>query len=65
MDITILLIFGVLNILLLAGLFIWLLVRLPKQNLLNQLQKEEQTARHADIKTTLASTNERLVFKAT
>ncbi len=60
MDITISLILGVLNILLLIGLFIWLLVRLPKQNLLNQLQKEEQTARHADIKTTLATTNERL-----
>ncbi len=60
MNITISLVLGVLNILLLIGLFIWLLVRLPKQNLLNQLQKEEQTARHADIKTTLATTNERL-----
>ena len=60
MDITISLILGVLNILLMIGLFIWLLVRLPKQNLLNQLQKEEQAARHADIKTTLATTNERL-----
>ncbi len=60
MNITISLVLGVLNILLLIGLFIWLLMRLPKQNLLNQLQKEEQTARHADIKTTLATTNERL-----
>jgi DNA recombination protein RmuC len=60
MDTTIALILGVLNILLLIGLFIWLLLRLPNNQLHEQLQKEEQAARHADIKTTLATTNERL-----
>jgi DNA recombination protein RmuC len=60
MDTTIALILGVLNILLLIGLFIWLLLRLPNNQLNEQLQKEEQSARHADIKTTLATTNERL-----
>jgi DNA recombination protein RmuC len=60
MDITISLILGVLNLLLLIGLVIWFLLRFPTQTLNNQLLKEEQTARHADIKTTLATTNERL-----
>jgi DNA recombination protein RmuC len=60
MDTTIALILGVLNILLLIGLFIWLFLRLPNNQLHEQLQKEEQAARHADIKTTLATTNERL-----
>jgi DNA recombination protein RmuC len=60
MDTTIALILGVLNTLLLIGLFIWLLLRLPNVSLREQLQKEEQTARHADLKTTLANTNERL-----
>ena len=60
MDITISLILGVLNLLLLIGLFIWFLMRFPKQTLNNRLLKEEQSARHADIKATLASTNERL-----
>jgi DNA recombination protein RmuC len=60
MDHTISLILGVLNIVLLIGLFIWLLVRLPNQSLHEKLLKEEQLARHADIKTTLAQTNERL-----
>jgi DNA recombination protein RmuC len=60
MDTTIALILGVLNTLLLIGLFIWLLLRLPNASLREQLQKEEQTARHADLKTTLANTNERL-----
>jgi DNA recombination protein RmuC len=60
MDTTIALILGVLNTLLLIGLFIWLLLRLPNLSLREQLQKEEQTARHTDLKTTLANTNERL-----
>jgi DNA recombination protein RmuC len=60
MDNTISLILGVLNILLLIGLFIWLLVRLPNKTLHEQLLKEEQLARHVEIKTTLAQTNERL-----
>jgi DNA recombination protein RmuC len=60
MDTTIALILGALNTLLLIGLFIWLLLRLPNASLREQLQKEEQTARHTDLKTTLANTNERL-----
>jgi DNA recombination protein RmuC len=60
MDITISLILGVLNILLLIGLFIWLLVHLPNKTMHEQLLKEEQLARHVEIKTTLAQTNERL-----
>jgi DNA recombination protein RmuC len=60
MDITISLILGVLNTLLLIGLFIWLLVRLPNRSMHEQLLKEEQLARHLEIKTTLAQTNERL-----
>jgi DNA recombination protein RmuC len=60
MDITISLILGVLNILLLIGLFIWLLVRLPNKTMHEQLLKEEQMARHVEIKATLAQTNERL-----
>jgi DNA recombination protein RmuC len=60
MDMTISLILGVLNIVLLIGLFIWLLVRLPNKSMHEQLLKEEQVARHVEIKTTLAQTNERL-----
>jgi DNA recombination protein RmuC len=60
MDITISLMLGVLNLLILIGFCIWFLMRFPSQTLNNQLLKEEQTARHADIKTTLAATNERL-----
>jgi hypothetical protein len=50
----------VLNILLLIGLFMWLLVLLPNKTLHEQLLKEEQLARHLEIKTTLAQSNERL-----
>jgi DNA recombination protein RmuC len=60
MDITISLILGILNILLLAVLFIWLILLKSKHLLLNQLLKEEQTTRHLEVKTTLATTNERL-----
>lgn len=60
MDTTIALILGVLNILLLIGLFIWLLMRLPNRSLQEQLLKDEQLTRHLDIKNTLAQTNERL-----
>jgi DNA recombination protein RmuC len=60
MDITISLILGILNILLLVVLFIWLFLLKSKHLLLNQLLKEEQTTRHLEVKTTLATTNERL-----
>jgi DNA recombination protein RmuC len=60
MDITISLILGILNILLLVVLFIWLILLKSKHLLLNQLLKEEQTSRHLEVKTTLATTNERL-----
>jgi DNA recombination protein RmuC len=60
MDITISLILGILNILLLVVFFIWLILLKSKHLLLNQLLKEEQTSRHLEVKTTLATTNERL-----
>ncbi len=60
MDMTISLILGVLNLLMLIGLFVWFLMHFPTQTLNNKLLKEEQSARHADIKATLAATNERL-----
>ena len=60
MDMTISLILGILNIALLAVLFIWLILLKSKHLLLNQLSKEEQTTRHSEVKTTLATTNERL-----
>ena len=60
MDITIALILGILNILLLVVLFIWLILLKSKHLLLNQLLKEEQATRHTEVKTTLATTNERL-----
>jgi DNA recombination protein RmuC len=60
MDITISLILAVLNILLLIGIFIWLLMRLPNKKMHEQLLKDEQLARHVEIKATLAQTNERL-----
>jgi DNA recombination protein RmuC len=60
MDMTIAFILSVLNTLLLLGLFIYVLWRLPNNNGREQLQKEEQLTRHVDIKNTLASTNERL-----
>jgi DNA recombination protein RmuC len=60
MDITISLILGILNIALLAVLFVWLILLKSKHLLLNQLLKEEQATRHLEVKTTLATTNERL-----
>ena len=60
MDITISLILGILNLLLLVVLFIWLILLKSKHLLIGQLLKEEQTSRHLEVKTTLASTNERL-----
>ncbi len=60
MDITISLIIGLVNLLLLVVLFIWLFLLKSKHLLLNQLLKEEQAARHTEVKTTLAATNERL-----
>jgi DNA recombination protein RmuC len=60
MDVTISLILGILNILLLVVLFIWLILLKSKHLLLNQLLKEEQATRHLEVKTTLATTNERL-----
>ncbi len=60
MDITISLIIGLVNILLLVVLFIWLFLLKSKHLLLNQLLKEEQATRHTEVKTTLATTNERL-----
>jgi DNA recombination protein RmuC len=60
MDITIALILGILNTLLLLGFFIYVLWRSANKKEREQLQKEEQLARHSDIKTTLAQTNERL-----
>ena len=60
MDITISMIIGLVNILLLVVLFIWLMLLKSKHLLLNQLLKEEQATRHAEVKTTLATTNERL-----
>jgi DNA recombination protein RmuC len=60
MDITIALILGILNTLLLLGFYIYVLWRSANKNEREQLQKEEQLARHSDIKTTLAQTNERL-----
>jgi DNA recombination protein RmuC len=60
MDITISLILGILNLLLLVVLFTWLILLKSKHLLLNQLLKEEQATRHLEVKTTLATTNERL-----
>jgi DNA recombination protein RmuC len=60
MDITFTLILGILNTLLLVVILVWLLLRQATHQSRDQLFKEEQTARHADIKTTLAQTNERL-----
>ncbi len=60
MDITISMIISLVNILLLVVLFIWLILRKSKHLMLNQLLKEEQATRHTEVKTTLATTNERL-----
>jgi hypothetical protein len=54
MDITFTLILGILNTLLLVVILVWLLLRQATHQSRDQLFKEEQTARHADIKTTLA-----------
>ncbi len=60
MDISISLILGILNTLLLVWLLVGHFLLKANKNMREQILKEEQTNRHSDIKTTLASTNERL-----
>ena len=60
MDFSLALILALLNLLLLIVLFIWLFWRLPNTDAREQLLKQEQLARHADMKATLSSANERL-----
>jgi DNA recombination protein RmuC len=60
MDISISLILGILNTLLLVWLLIGNFMLKSNKIMREKLLKEEQTSRHTDIKTTLLSTNERL-----
>jgi DNA recombination protein RmuC len=60
MDISISLILSILNTLLLVWLLVGHFLLKTNKSMREQLLKEEQNNRHADIKTTLLNTNERL-----
>jgi DNA recombination protein RmuC len=60
MDISISLILGIVNTLLLVWLLIGHFLLKTNNSMREQLLKDEQNNRHTDIKTTLLSTNERL-----
>ncbi len=60
MDNTLPLLLGALNLLLLIVLFIWLFVLGANRTSREQLLKEEHSARHQEVKSTLALANERL-----
>ena len=60
MDISISLILGIVNTLLLVWLLIGHFLVKSNKSMREQLLKDEQSSRHTDIKTTLLNTNERL-----
>ncbi len=63
MNFDVVLILGLLNLLLLIGLFIWLLISSPARILRGMLSKEEQLTQHVALKAQLAQlalSNERL-----
>jgi DNA recombination protein RmuC len=60
MDNTISLWLGVLNLLVLLGLFIWVFISKSTYLLRKQLLKDEQAARYLELKAAVADSNERL-----